>query len=338
MGIGVHEWVRRNWWQVVVLTIGGWTGFYFALILPMHLAYSRTAMAQRNSGLGAVAGYDPIALWRHSSLWDAFRTPQISAQRGRRYAAYMAASTGPSELPDTGSAVQSRYIVRSAELELEVRSPAESTEKIRALAEQMRGYLISSEIGNNQYAMGARITVRVPASRFEEMRAELKKLAVRVENEKTDATDVTKDYVDKEARLRNLQAEEAQYLTILKHAVSVKDTLDVSERLSQVRGQIDQQQAELATLARQVETVSIAISLHAEADTQVFGIQWRPLYSLKLAARDGLDSLASYVTTMTAALFCLPAFLLWVATTVLAASIAVRGFRWAEDVFPKTGN
>lgn len=124
MGVGVQEWVRRNWWQIVVLTLGGWSGFYFALILPMHLEYSRQVASQRNTGLGAVAGWDPISLWRQSSLLDIFRQPQIAAQRGHRYAAYAMGLTVPSELPDTGSSTESRYIVRSAEFELEVKSPA----------------------------------------------------------------------------------------------------------------------------------------------------------------------------------------------------------------------
>ena len=43
---------------------------------------------------------------------------------------------------------------------------------------------------------------------------------------------------------RNLKAEEQQYLLILKQAKTVKDKLDVSEKLSDVRGQTEQQQAE----------------------------------------------------------------------------------------------
>jgi hypothetical protein len=333
MGIDVGVWIRRNWWQAVVLPLGGWCGFYFALILPMHFQYSRQMAAQRGSGLAAVAGYDPVSLWRQSSVFDVFRPPQIAAQRGRRSHPYGMYLSAASELPNEDSSAENRYIVRFAEFELEVKSPADCAEKVRALAEEMNGYLVSSEIGNDQYAPGRTITVRVPASRFEEMRSELRKLAVRVTNEKVDANDVTKDYVDREAQLRNLQAQEARYLAILQRAATVKDTLDVSDKLSQVRGQIEQQRAEFATLAKQVETVAINLSLRAEADTQVFGVRWRPLYELKLAARDGLDSFATYAAVMTAAIFRLPAFLLWVATFVLFASIAWRSTRWVRKTF-----
>jgi hypothetical protein len=50
-----------------------------------------------------------------------------------------------------------------------------------------------------------------------------------------EAEDVTRQYVDEQAHLRNLRAQEAQYLTILKQAKTVKDTLDISEKLNAVR-------------------------------------------------------------------------------------------------------
>ena len=326
------SWMRQNWWRVVVLTIGGWTGFYFALIFTIHYQYTRQISAQRTSGLAAVAGYDPVALWRQSSVFDLFHSPQMAAQRGRgAYRLYLRAAE--SELPDTGESSAGREIVRSAEFDLEVKSPAEGAERIRALAERFNGYLVSSDIGNDQSAPGGSIAVRVPASQFEEMRAELRKLAVRIETEKVDASDVTKEYVDKQARARNLQAEEGQYLTLLKRAVTVKDTLEVSDKLNAVRGQIEQQQAEFSALEKQVETVAIAVSLRAEADAQIFGVHWRPVYELKLAARDGLESIANYADAMTAALFRLPVLLLWLATIVAIAAVGWRSARWTWKRF-----
>jgi aspartate oxidase len=144
---------------------------------------------------------------------------------------------------------------------------------------------------------------------------------------------VTKEYVDREARLRNLSAQETQYLGIMKRATTVKDTLEVSEKLSQVRGQIEQQQAEFAALSKQIETVAIAVTLHAEADAKIFGLHWRPLYALKVAARDGVEALANYTSAMIAAIFRLPAFLLWIVTIVAFTVISWRGTRWIWRAF-----
>jgi len=61
----------------------------------------------------------------------------------------------------------------------------------------------------------------------------------------------------------------------------VKDTLDVSEKLSAVRGQIEQQQAEFAALSKQTETVAIQITLGTGVEARIFGLDWRPLYQAK---------------------------------------------------------
>ena len=156
---------------------------------------------------------------------------------------------------------------------------------------------------------------------------------MRVESEKIDAQDVTRQYIDRDANLRNLRAEETQYLIILKQAHTVKDTLDVSEKLSAVREQIEQQQAEFDTLSKQIETVAISLTLRAEADAQVFGLRWRPLYQIKLALREGLEGVGSYAASMVSLVFYLPAVLLWLLTILAGAAVGWRVVRWTVRVF-----
>jgi len=203
----------------------------------------------------------------------------------------------------------------------------------RALAEGMGGFMVSSEVNGGQDAGSGSLTIRVPAARFEEARAEIRKLGLKVESEKVEAQDVTRQYVDEDANLRNLRAEEVQYLAILKQAHTVKDTLEVSDKLSEVRGQIEQQQAEFDALSKQIETVAITVSLRAEAEARVFGLNWRPLYQMKLALRDGLDAVAGYGAAMMSILFYLPALLLWIVTIVVGLAGGWKVVRWAGRVF-----
>jgi len=224
-------------------------------------------------------------------------------------------------------AATGRKIVRTSSLELVVQHPAEIADKIAAIVEGFGGYVVNADSGG-QSATSGMLAIRVPAAHFEQARAEIRQLGLRVENEKIEAADVTQQYVDEDARLRNLRAEESQYLAILKQAGTVKDLLAVSEKLSEVRGQIEQQQAEFNALSQQIETVAITISLRTEAEAQVLGLNWRPLYELKLALRDGLESVANYATTMITILFYLPATLLWLGTILLATLGGWRSIRW----------
>ena len=231
------------------------------------------------------------------------------------------------------NAASDRKIVRSGALVMIVQRPAEMAENIRLLAEAEGGFLVNSDVSGGQNATAGTLVIRVPATRFEQAWAEIHKLGLRVETEKIEAQDVTRQYVDQDASLRNLRAEETQYLAILKQAGSVKDLLAVSDKLAEVRGQIEQQQAEFNALSRQVDTVAIAISLRTEAETQVLGLNWRPLYQMKVALRDGLDAVASYAGAMISILFYLPAVLLWMGTILAGVAAGWKAWRWAARVF-----
>ena len=75
------------------------------------------------------------------------------------------------------------------------------------------------------------------------------------------------------------------------------------------------------------------MSLHTEADMSVFGLNWKPLYQLKMSARDGVLALSTYVAAMAAFLFYLPAMLLWLATILAGAAVGWRVLKWAGRFF-----
>jgi len=301
-----------------------------ALLIVAAIA---TPKLQRTQKMAAFESRMSTAEQLYASAQLENRAPTDSAPVSIPVAGVVAAGKDLAPAAGKGSATADRKLVRTSALELTVTSPADAAEKIRRMAESMGGYLEAAQIGGTKEAPIADITIRVPAAHFEDAKAQIRKLAARVESEKTDAQDVTRQYVDMEARLRNLRAEETQYLTILKSAYKVTDLLEVEQKLSEVRGQIEQQQAEFQTLSKQVETVAITISLRALADTQVFGLNWHPLYELKVAARNGLEAMGDYAAAMAAILFYVPVVLAWTLTILLAAVIGWRLFRWTGRRF-----
>jgi hypothetical protein len=315
---------RRNWLKSGLLSLAGLAALHAGMMA--RLGVDRGIASEKGTALAAGAGWEPISLWHQTSWRDLLTVRREAGSPAAMYQLGISAGGGAFESTK-------RKMVSTSSLDLIVANPAQALEKIRVLAEQLGGYLQSSQLGGNQSSPNASVTIRVPAARLEEARADIKKLAVRIESEDTEARDVTKEYVDMGARLRNLRVEEEQYLSIMKRANTVKDTIEVSEKLSNVRGQIEQQQAEFEALSKQVETVAITVGLHSEAEAQVFGLHWRPLYQLKLAARDGLDSLASYVAAMVSFIFLLPTILLWLGTILLGAAFGWRILRWAARAF-----
>lgn len=311
------------------LVLAGIVAVYFGAIRPRELAIGIND--SRSTGLAArVDQREPLAPY----------SPPMSqkgvvggvARGGGRSRNIVRVSLTSAEKADIDKSppdgATDRRMVRTSTLELVVQHPAETAGKIRALAEQSGGFLVSSEVRGGPEATVADLAVRVPVSRYEDVRGAIRKLGLRVDSERVEAQDVTRQYTDKDANLRNLRAEEQQYLLILKQAKTVKDTLEVSEKLSEVRSQIEQQQREFDVLSKQIETVAINVSLRAEAEARVLGLNWRPLNQIKMAVRDGLDGVATYLSTMTSLIFFLPAVILWMATIILGGWVAWKILGW----------
>jgi hypothetical protein len=324
----------RNSLKTGWLLTAGLVAIYTGWVQPLHrmrgIAESRASLAAEDSGVR----FEPLSLWRSASP---FKTA-LSADQGvvagvpggaTKMMSYLASAIpGPPPPP-----IEDRKMVRTSTLDVIVQNPAQAADEVRKLAERLGGFLVSSQVSGATDTLSASIAIRVPADRFNEAHDAIRKLGVRIENERVEAQDVTTQYVDREARLRNLRAQETQYLGILRQARTVKDTLEVSDKLNEVRGEIEQQQAEFEALSKQVETVAINVSLRGEADAQVFGIHWRPLYQLKFAAREGLEGVADYLASMTSFVFYLPTVLLWFMTILFGSAVGWRILRWSARTF-----
>jgi hypothetical protein len=226
--------------------------------------------------------------------------------------------------PDT---LDARRIIRNGSLELLVNDVGQSINKIGFIVTGVSGF-VEKSTQTNSGGHSASVTVRVPAARLDQAVAEIKGLATSVDRESVEVRDVTREYIDLDARLRNAQAEEAQYLQILKHATTIKDTLEVTEKLSDVRGRIEQMQGEMKFLTAQIDMSTLEISLRAEADATVAGIRWRPLRQAKIAMSDMVAGLADWVDSVIAFFINLPLIAVWFLSVVALIVVAVRLLRF----------
>ena len=230
----------------------------------------------------------------------------------------------------------SRKIVRNGSLELLVADVGQTASRIGAIVDDMGGF-VEKSAQTNTGGHTAVITVRVPAGSLDRLMSEVKKLALSVDRENVEARDVTRDYIDLDARLRNAQAEEAQYLQILKRATTVKDTLEGAEKLSSVRGRIEQLQGEMKYLTTQIDMSSLEISLRGEAGATVLGIRWRPLRQAKVALGDMISGLADWADSVIAFFINLPLIVVWLVSVLALVVIAIRVLRFCwRKLGPKT--
>lgn len=232
--------------------------------------------------------------------------------------AYMAQDAAgpvnPGVPADSTSTVSDRKLIRNAELGLTVADVRATAEQIRRITEAGRGEIDNLEITESGGSPAAVLVVRVPESGIESALTEYKKLAVRTDHEQLSGHDVTREFYDNEAHMRNLRAEEEQCRTIMKQAHTLTDILAVSEKLSDVRDRIERLQAQIQVMTHDIAMPAVSITLTQESDTRVLGIRWRPLYNAKVATRELLVGLGDWMDWAVALLIRLPLILLWTLT------------------------
>jgi hypothetical protein len=199
----------------------------------------------------------------------------------------------PSEVPnvpgDAGqypspsdNSTNDRKIVKEGSVTLEVEDIAETMDEVAEMTDELNGYIVSSYKHEYERGVSGHITIRVPSEKFDEAFARLRQLAIAVPYETTTATDVTEEYVDLDAQLRNLQATEAQYLALLEKAENVEEMLKVQKELSNVRGQVEQIEGRMQYLERTSEMARIEVTLQ---ETKGLAEPWSASAALKSAVR-----------------------------------------------------
>jgi hypothetical protein len=300
------------------------TSLFLLLLFIQQRNEFRGIATSRATGLSAVAGDFSPPWWQKSKLPVYRRRPQARLEMAhlggvRGGLARAPVEEGqPTPADSTDEDDTGRQVIRSGTLEITSTDPSQAAELLHSLAVSLSGFVVSSRVsGSDEQTRSAQVTIRIPAERFDEARARVRTIAKTVDQDTTEAQDVTREYMDKSAELRNARAEEAQYREILKRATTTKDVLEVSSKLAEVRGRIDQREADLRYLQHQVEMSLLKINITAIAEARVFGIRWQPLYKAKLSLRGALSAIADYGDSMVELLVNLPVIAMW-SITVMA--------------------
>lgn len=221
---------------------------------------------------------------------------------------------------------EDRMIVRTAALTLVVSDTEVSVTHIKSIASALGGYVVDISLWRDTGQLRGTVTVRVPAESLEDALSQFKGLAVKVERESGNSQDVTEEYSDLGAQLRNLEATEQELLELLKtvreQTGKAEDILAVYRELTQIRGQIEQLKGRMQYLERTSAMSSVAIDLIPDVLAQpIAGTGWRPGEAVSGALRALLGTLRFLVEAAiwvvlyilpAAVVFLLPVVGLWI--------------------------
>jgi hypothetical protein len=207
-----------------------------------------------------------------------------------------------------------RLVIRTAELALRASDTRETYDRITALVEAAGGYVAQADIQPSQDDTPPVIlmVVRVPAEGLGSAIAAIRATADEVVSESISSQDVTEEFIDIDARLRNLRSLEAELVALLgtvrvQPDASPEELLRVYQEIANTRGEIEQLEGRREALGRLVALSTVTVSiLPAPAAVPIVAEEWRP----DEIARDAVRALVS-------ALQAIAAGLIWAAIYVL---------------------
>ncbi len=163
---------------------------------------------------------------------------------------------------DSGS---QRKMIFTATIDLVVQNFAETETQLLALVSQAGGHVaVFREDRRYGEQLGGHWVIRIPVSQFDGFTAKILELGVPMSRQ-IDSQDVTEQFVDLTARLKNKRHLEERVLKLLEDRTgAIKDVIEVESQLGRVREEIEVMEGKLRYMSDRVAMTTITISAREE--------------------------------------------------------------------------
>ena len=169
--------------------------------------------------------------------------------------------------PSTGEGPK---VIRTAQLTIGVESGGfdNGLTSVENLIRGQGGYISGSTAqgGSNERLRTGTFSFQVPVASFDETLDRLRKLG-QVESFAVSGTDVSLQYVDLEARLRNAEAQAAAIQALLQKATTVQEIIAVQNQLGQITGQVEQLKGQINYFDHATGFATVSVTLREAGAT-----------------------------------------------------------------------
>jgi len=169
---------------------------------------------------------------------------------------------GVTEQYDGAEVALGTKLIHTLDFTLLVSDSQQAVSNIVEETNNLNGYLVESSISaDNGESTRARLVIKVPQDRMQDMSAYLESLGT-VKSQNMYTEDVTSEYYDTEARLKVLQKEEERMLSFMDdESATIQDLLAIEREIAQVRQQRESLQARMNVLQNQVTYAQFNVHL-----------------------------------------------------------------------------
>ena len=191
----------------------------------------------------------------------------------------------PSQVSESSSIIEKK-IIKDARIGVEVLDYSSFRINLDSLIGIFGGYISSDNLYNNDESINCDITIRIPAKNFEKFITNLENGDGRILYKNISARDVTEEFIDIEARLKNKKGVEKRYSELLSKAQTIKDILDIEEKLRVIREEIESTEGRLNYLKSQVSFSTIDLMITQKLDFKFQPTKEKNFFQLLIKSLD----------------------------------------------------
>lgn len=163
-------------------------------------------------------------------------------------------------------ALADRKLIKRVYIDAETEDMDTLLSQLNGKIEALGGYIENQEIYNgsaysSRRTRYANLTIRIPAENLNGFVEQVKGVS-NVVSCTQDQDDVTLTYVDTESRMNALRTEEARLLELMGQAETMSDLLEIEERLTEVRYELESVTSQMRVLENQVSYATVQLAVN----------------------------------------------------------------------------
>jgi hypothetical protein len=159
-----------------------------------------------------------------------------------------------------------KKIIKDGNMSIEVTDLQNSKNRVDSLVKLYNGYYAKESLNNYRRTISYNLKIRVPSNNFEKLVADVEKDKGKINSKEIDARDVTDEFIDVETRLNNKRSYLKRYNELLNKAKTIKDIVQIEDKISEIEEEIESSVARLKYLNDQVDYSTLTLNISSEVD------------------------------------------------------------------------
>ncbi|MBX3044933.1 MAG: DUF4349 domain-containing protein [Candidatus Kapabacteria bacterium] len=155
-----------------------------------------------------------------------------------------------------------KMLIKNGNVRIKVSDVTKAKNAVDKIIENYDAYYINENLSKDEYRYSYYLTIKIPSSKFDEIIRDISKIDGSLTELSVNSEDVTQEYFDLEIRLGNKSAYLDKYRDILKQAKTIKEILEVEEKIRIIEEEIESVKGRIKYLSQRAAYSTLSLDLY----------------------------------------------------------------------------